>query len=142
MTRRAMIVFALLLALSAVLSACAAPQSAGVALAPVSALPETMQRAPERVRTAYQFAVAHPEALENVPCYCGCGAIGHHSNLACYVKGFDADGKPQYDDHAMGCSICVDIAQDVMRMTAEGRQPVQIREEIVAAYAKFGPSNQ
>jgi hypothetical protein len=36
----------------------------------------------------------------------------------------------------------VDIAQDVMRMTAEGRQPVQIREEIVAAYAKFGPSNQ
>ena len=126
-----------------VLAACA-PSAAkpAVKLAPVGEMPVAMQQAPERVRTAYQFAVANPAALENVPCYCGCGAIGHHSNLACYVKEVGADGKLVYDDHAMGCSICVDISQDVMRMTAEGRDPATIRTEIVAAYSKFGPSNQ
>ena len=75
------------------------------------------------MRTAYQFAVANPDALKNVPCYCGCGAIGHKSNLACYIKEFGADGKPVFDDHAMGCSICVDIATDVMKMTGEGKSP-------------------
>jgi hypothetical protein len=125
------------------LAACAAQAGKdSVKLAPVGELPVAMQQAPERVRTAYQFAAANPDALENVPCYCGCGAIGHHSNLACYVREAGLDGKPVFDDHAMGCSICVDIAQDVMRMTGEGRDPAAIRSEIVAAYSKFGPSNQ
>lgn len=113
-----------------------------VQLAPVAALPQEMQAAPAAVRTAYQFAVANPDALANVPCYCGCSAIGHKSNLACYVKEFDADGKPVFDDHALGCSICVDIATDVMKMTAEGRSPAAIRQQIVDVYSKFGPGNQ
>ncbi len=113
-----------------------------VQLAPVSALPQPMQAAPAAVRTAYQFAVANPDALANVPCYCGCGAIGHKSNLACYVKEFGANGKPIFDDHALGCSICVDIATDVMKMTAEGKSPAEIRQQIVDAYSKFGPGNQ
>jgi len=113
-----------------------------VQLAPVSALPQPMQAAPAAVRTAYQFAIANPEALRNVPCYCGCAAIGHKSNLACYVKEFGANGKPIFDDHALGCSICVDIATDVMKMTAEGKSPAEIRQQIVDAYSKFGPGNQ
>jgi len=142
MTKRLSIFLALLIA-GLVLTGCAsASDKAAVELSDVSELPMTMQQAPERVRTAYQFAAANPAALENVPCYCGCGAIGHHSNLACYVKEIGPDGKPVYDDHALGCSICVDIAQDVMRMTADGRDPVAIRADIVAAYSKFGPSNQ
>jgi hypothetical protein len=126
------------------LTACGAGAQSGsqVKLAPVSALPEQMQDAPAAVRTAYQFAVANPKALKNVPCYCGCGAIGHTSNLACYVQEFGTDGKPVFDDHALGCSICVDIAQDVMRMTGEGKSPAAIRAEIVAVYSKFGPPNQ
>jgi hypothetical protein len=127
-----------------VLAACGAngQQSGKVKLAPISALPMQMQEAPASVRTAYQFALANPEALENVPCYCGCGAIGHKSNLACYIKEFGADGKPVFDDHAMGCSICVDIATDVMKMTGEGKPPVEIRQQIVDTYGKFGPANQ
>ncbi len=140
--KRWSVVLAILLLALVALAACGGAKSAGVTLAPVSELPKAMQEAPERVRSAYQFAVANPAALENVPCYCGCGAIGHHSNLACYVKEVGPDGKPVFDDHAMGCSICVDIAQDVMRMTAEGREPGAIRADIVAAYSKFGPSNQ
>ncbi len=139
--------FALVLTLflgGLLLVACSAGgvKSSQVNLAPVSALPKPMQDAPAAVRTAYQFAVANPQALENVPCYCGCGAIGHKSNLACYIKELGADGQPVFDDHAMGCSICVDIATDVMKLTGEGKSPADIRQQIVATYSKFGPANQ
>ncbi len=148
--RRSILVAITLLALAGtLLSACGAATNAqpatgssAVAMAPMSALPGQMQDAPARVRSAYQFAVANPDALKNVPCYCGCGAMGHTSNLSCYVKGRKADGQITFEDHALGCSLCVDIAQDVMRMTGEGKSPQDIRAAIVASYSKFGPANQ
>ena len=144
MTKRLFLLLPVLLIGAFLLAACGASgqQNSKVKLAPVSALPKPMQDAPAAVRTAYQFAVANPDALQNVPCYCGCGAIGHKSNLACYIKEVGADGKPVFDDHAMGCSICVDIATDVMQMTGEGKSPAAIRQQIVATYSKFGPANQ
>jgi hypothetical protein len=144
MSKRLPLLLPALLIGSLLLAACGAggQRSIEVKLAPVSALPKQMQDAPTAVRTAYQFAVANPAALQNVPCYCGCGAIGHKSNLACYIKEVGADGKPVFDDHAMGCSICVDIATDVMKMTGEGKSPAAIRQQIVATYSKFGPANQ
>lgn len=140
MTRR-YLTLALLLVMSIFVSACAA-QSNSAQLAPVSALPDFAKNAPASVRTAYQFALANPAALENVPCYCGCGSIDHHSNLACYVKDINHDGKVVFDSHALGCSICVDIALDVMKMTEAGKPAGEIREQIVSTYSSFGPSNQ
>lgn len=145
MMQRRFAVFVLMLLLSgSLLAACSAGGQPGsqVKLAPLSALPKQMQDAPSAVRTAYQFAVTNPDALEKVPCYCGCGAIGHTSNLACYVKELGVDGKPVFDDHALGCSLCVDIATDVMKMTGEGKSPTDIRQQIVSTYSKFGPPNQ
>ena len=144
MTKRLFLLLPVLLIGALLLAACGASgqQNIKAKLAPVSALPKPMQDAPAAVRTAYQFAVANPAALQNVPCYCGCGAIGHKSNLACYIKEVGADGKPVFEDHAMGCSICVDIATDVMKMTGEGKSPAAIRQQIVATYSKFGPANQ
>ncbi|MCX7670692.1 MAG: PCYCGC domain-containing protein [Anaerolineae bacterium] len=144
MSQRAILILCILLFGGLVLTACAGREQPRpqVKLAPVSALPEPMQRAPATVRTAYQFAIANPDALANVPCYCGCGAIGHKSNLACYVRQFDAAGRPVFDTHALGCSICVDIALDVMKMTGEGKPPAEIRQRIVETYSKFGPGNQ
>jgi len=142
MFRRPLILFVLLALTALAATGCASGRPAAVKLAPVSELPEVMQQAPASVRTAYQFAVAHPDALRNVPCYCGCGAIGHHSNLACYMKDVSAGGEIVFDDHARGCSICVDIALDVMKMTEEGRDPTAIRSQIVETYSAFGPSNQ
>ena len=144
MTRRRFLLLPVLLIGSLWLAACGAggqPDSK-VKLAPVSALPKEMQAAPTTVRTAYQFAVTNPDALQNVPCYCGCGAIGHKSNLACYIKEVGADGQPVFDDHALGCSLCVDIATDVMQMTGEGKSPAAIRQQIVDTYSTFGPANQ
>lgn len=144
MPKRSLFILVTLLLTGLWLAACTPGRQAnpGVQLAPVAALPQEMQAAPAAVRAAYQFAVANPDALANVPCYCGCGAIGHKSNLACYVKEFGPDGKPVFDDHALGCSICVDITTDVMKMTAEGRSPAAIRQQIVDVYSKFGPANQ
>ncbi len=144
MSKRLFFLLAVLIIGSFLLAACTTggQPSSKVKLAPVSALPKQMQDAPSAVRTAYRFAAANPDALKNVPCYCGCGAIGHKSNLACYIKDLGADGKPVFDDHALGCSICVDIATDVMKMTGEGKSPADIRQQIVATFSKFGPANQ
>ncbi len=142
---RRVISLAILLAVLAPLlltTACAANPSHEVQMASAASLPHKMQNAPARVRQAYQFAVANPDATQNVPCYCGCGAMGHTSNYACYVKASKADGTLIYDEHALGCSLCVDITLDVMRMTADGRAPPEIRASILATYAKFGPPNQ
>ncbi len=68
--------------------------------------------------------------------------MGHTSNLSCYIKERKADGQIVFEDHALGCSLCVDISQDVMRMTGEGKSPQDIRAAILAAYSKFGPPNQ
>ncbi len=115
---------------------------AGIKMAPMSSLPQEMQSAPTSVREAYQFAVANPDALKNVPCYCGCGAIGHTSNYSCYVKQSNSDGTVVFDKHALGCSVCVDIAQMVMKLTREGKSPGQIHDQVVATFSSFGPSNQ
>lgn len=121
---------------------CAGGSSHDMKMASASMLPPAMQSAPTRVREAYQFAVANPDALKNVPCYCGCGAMGHTSNYACYVKSVQSDGTPIFDEHALGCSLCVDITQDVMRLSREGKSPGDIRAFIVSTYSKFGPPNQ
>jgi predicted small secreted protein len=154
MRRSILLTLALLTLGSVVLSACAGPAqgaaatgeatsgTTAVSIPAMPALPDEVQAAPQRVREAYQFAVAHPDALKNVPCYCGCGAMGHTSNLSCYVKDRGADGKITFETHALGCSLCVDIAQDVMRMTGEHKSPQDIRASIVAAYSKYGPGNQ
>ncbi len=125
------------------LSAGCAPSPANdPTMAAMNLLPAKMQSAPTRVREAYQFAAANANALKNVPCYCGCGAIGHTSNYSCYVKQSKSDGTTVFDEHALGCSLCVDITQDTMRLAREGKSPPEIRAFVVSTYSQFGPANQ
>jgi hypothetical protein len=129
--------------LTLALSACSPGGQAdndGLKMAPLSALPAEMQSAPVSVREAYQFALANPELLQQIPCYCGCGPMGHTSNYSCYLE--EGQGsEPVFDSHALGCGICVDITQDTMRMLAVGKTVDQIRPAIDAEYSQFGPSN-
>jgi hypothetical protein len=120
--------------------ALAAPVVTGpeLKLIPVSALSDKVRAAPDVVRDAYRFAAANPDILSRVPCYCGCEAEGHQSNLACYVKQFNADGSVVFDDHALNCGICVDIARDTMMLIQEGKTLKEIRTYIDAQYSKFG----
>jgi hypothetical protein len=126
----------------AFLPACSAAQgNAALNMAPMSGMPAEVQSAPVSVQQAYQFAVANPEVIKQIPCYCGCGNIGHTSNYSCYVTGVDDKGAITYDNHALGCSLCVDITQDTMRMLKDGKSPGEIRAVIDSTYSKYGTSN-
>ena len=136
---------ALILLAAIVLSACA-PKSTdsmsgmNMKMAPLTGMPNDVLQSAKSVQTAYQFAVANPDVMKQIPCYCGCGSAGHTSNYACYVKNDDG-GKITYDLHATGCSICVDITQDTMRMLGEGKNIQEIKASVDSTYSRFGPSN-
>jgi len=137
-----------LMLLGVILAACSGsgqPNTTGIQslkLAPISRLSPEARKAPVTVREAYQFAIANPEILSRIPCYCGCGSMGHKSNLDCYVKEFKPDGSLALDDHALGCSLCVDITHDATRLTSEGKSVDEIRAEIVKTFSPYGPPNQ
>lgn len=104
---------------------------------PPNFLPEITQ-SPLVVREAYQFAVTNPEILKELPCYCGCGAMGHTSNYSCYVQSGE-DEPLVFDVHAVGCSICVDITQDAMRLLRDGRSLADLQAYVDGRYAQYGP---
>jgi len=108
-------------------------------LAPLAEMPEMVHNAPVRVQEAYQFAVANPDVLQQIPCYCGCGGMGHTSDYSCYVADEAADGTLTFETHALGCSICVDIAQDTMRLLDEGKSVDEIFTYVDNSYSRFGP---
>lgn len=109
-----------------------------VTLASASILPPMVQTAPPMVQEAYRFAVANADVLQYVPCYCGCGGMGHTSVRSCYVKEDRPDGTIRWDDHALGCGICVDIARDAMRMLREGKDLRQIQDAVGTEYGRYG----
>ena len=124
------------------LSACVTQsQSSDLHMMSMDQMPAEVLSAPTTVQTAYQFVAANPDVMKNIPCYCGCGNIGHTSNYDCYVSGVDDKGQITFDNHALGCSICVDITQDVMRMLRDGKSPQDARTYIDATYSKYGTSN-
>jgi len=127
------------------LAACASaggdgsPPGREVVLAPEAVLPGMVRTAPPVVQEAYRFAVANADVLQYVPCYCGCGGMGHTSNRSCFVKEDRSDGSVTFDDHALGCSICVDIAHDTMRMMRQGKDLRSIQAAIQREYGRYGP---
>ena len=133
----------ILVLLSATISACSTSSSSEVHLymMPLDQMSAEVQSAPVTVQEAYQFASINPDVMKDIPCYCGCGNVGHKSNYDCYVADGDAQSGITFDNHALGCSICVDITQDVMRMLRDGKSPQDARAYIDATYAKYGPSN-
>lgn len=131
----------LLAVLTILVSACApASVSEGLKMAPMSQMSDDVRQAPVTVQEAYQFAVANPDVLTQLPCYCGCGAVGHTSNYSCFVESAKGDDIV-FSTHGLGCSICVDIARDAMRMLQDGKSMPDIRAAIDADYSRLGPSN-
>jgi len=145
MTRRlTLLTLLILILLPTVLSGCAGSSQSNASMelkmAPLSEMPEEVRQSSVSVQDAYRFNVANPEIMKQIPCYCGCGDMGHTSNYACYVKD-DSNGQVTFDGHALGCSICVDITLDTMRMLKEGKSVAEIKQAVDETYGKFGPSN-
>ena len=100
------ITLVVLLIASVGLAGCSSESKAGAAthsftMASMADMPTEVQQAPIAVQQAYQFAVANPEALKHIPCYCGCNSLGHMNNTDCYVKTFNPDGTvAEFENHA------------------------------------------
>lgn len=93
----------------------------------------------EIVRATYDFAAQHPEILQYVPCYCGCGADGHKANDSCFVAKRDPKGNVlEWDTHGFGCTICVDVAREAMQLYSSGADVHSIR---AAIEKKWTPGN-
>lgn len=63
-------------------------------------LPSFATKGGPKVVQGYRDATANGETLQWIPCFCGCGNIGHRSNADCYVTERHADGRITYNSHA------------------------------------------
>lgn len=99
--------------------------------------PEFVYSSPESL-AAYRIAADHRGLFSQIPCYCGCVDLSprrHESLDDCF---FDSGGA--VDSHAVGCTLCQDIAQDAAAWRAEGDSALVIRHKVDSKYETFGPA--
>jgi len=87
---------------------------------------------------AYRIAVAMPEVLAVLPCYCGCakplaGQAPHKNLKECFIA---PDGS--FNEHAAGCDLCGKEAVDAARWRKEGQSLREIRAAIDRKYREYG----
>lgn len=109
-----------------------APASAGMSTATGEAVDITTL--PVQVAARYRFIEQHQQLARRIPCYCGCGNLGHRDLADCFLRRGGG-----YESHAVECGVCIAEAQDVENMLAQGMSPRAIRERIDTVYAPMGP---
>lgn len=81
----------------------------------------------------YSWVATHQDALQYMPCPCGCGDMGHTSNVSCFIGG-GQNGKVLYDDHAIGCQDCQDVALETRKLLGQGKSLSEIRTVVDRKY--------
>jgi hypothetical protein len=66
---------------------------------PQGSLPSFAQQASPKVQEVYRYAVDHRETLQYIPCFCGCGKIGHRHNGDCYIAERLSGGRITFNNH-------------------------------------------
>lgn len=66
---------------------------------PQGQLPSFAQQTSPKVQEAYRYAVGHGDLLQYIPCFCGCGKIGHRHNADCYVAERLPGGRITFTNH-------------------------------------------
>jgi hypothetical protein len=95
------------------------------------------------LKDAHIFAADHPEVASYVPCYCGCGNMGHKNNADCFVESRDKQGRVNtWVPHGAACAVCIDIAVESMRMRNSGASVTAIRKHIQDEYRPRFPSTE
>lgn len=84
---------------------------------------------------AYAYALARPDVLQWLPCYCGCNGMGHRSNLDCFFQRREEKGFYAWEEHASYCDICVQAANMAGEMLRHGSTMVQIRDAVDARWS-------
>jgi hypothetical protein len=62
--------------------------------------PAWIQISGPKARRAYTQAVAYQKELQYIPCYCGCGNMGHKAVVDCHIADIADDGSIAYDRHS------------------------------------------
>jgi hypothetical protein len=107
------------------------PQAAG-AMVDAGTLP-SLAGLSENVAAHYRFIKGHQEHAGRIPCYCGCGSLGHRDLKECFIT---ANGG--YERHGASCGVCQAEAQDLRDMLAQGMAIDEIRATIDANYSALG----
>lgn len=99
------------------------------------AFPEFVYRSEESL-DGYRLAAANQELFDRIPCYCGCkqDPEKYQSLKDCFY-----DRKTGgFDEHAAGCTTCLDEAVDIGQWRNDGFSPREIRDEIDDKYSERG----
>lgn len=90
-----------------------------------------------RGNEAYTVALAQPDLLATLPCFCGCAAFeqAHGSLRDCFMQ---ASG--ELDPHAAFCETCQGEALDAVAWAGQGASGHEIHERIVAKYSDRDPA--
>lgn len=103
-----------------------------------AARPDYVTALPPDWQGAYAFALARPDVLQWLPCYCGCGGMGHGSNLDCFFKVREQAGTFMYEEHASYCGVCVETAKLAEQLLQEGMPMGDIRAAVDARFGEGG----
>jgi hypothetical protein len=104
-----------------------------------NARPAYVTALPGDWQAAYAYALARPDVLQWLPCYCGCEGMGHGSNLDCFFVRREEEGNHTYDEHASYCDICVETANLASAMLREGATMAEIRSTVDAQFGGRAP---
>lgn len=101
-------------------------------------LPDFLDDHSDDMKNLYSAVAKNSELLESIPCYCGCGEMGHTSNYNCFINQHQDDGSVVWDDHAVKCQACLDIAVESVKAFNEGASIKEIRTMIDETYQDAG----
>ena len=88
---------------------------------------------------AYRYALEHGHVIQWLPCYCGCVAMDHRSNLDCFLKPHDVAGPIAFEEHASFCDICVKTALLARDMLRDGKSMIEVRAAVDARFGDRAP---
>ncbi|PTM58503.1 PCYCGC motif-containing (lipo)protein [Desmospora activa] len=130
------------LAFFVLLTACSQQGDDNIDGAKERVFPDFVESSPvKHVKEAYAYAADHPQDLDHIPCYCGCGSIGHKSVKSCFLRSGSGE-EASFDPHGAGCEICVQIVLDTKNGKQEGKPLHEIRQEIDQRYGeRLTPTN-
>jgi hypothetical protein len=95
------------------------------------------------LKDAHVFTADHPEVASYIPCYCGCGSMGHKNNADCFVGTRDTEGRvTAWVPHGAACAVCIDIAVESMRMRNSGASVSAIRTQVQNEYRPHFPTSE
>jgi hypothetical protein len=99
------------------------PPSESVNYVQLPAYAYASAKSEQAYRISLDPAIQNEDVFSKIPCYCGCGGMGHESLKSCFL-----------DDHGSYCGICQEEAIDTYEMVKKGYSIAQIRDEIDAKY--------